>query len=58
MTWFDNMADALGFGTQVTYEDYKNSMGYDNLKNYVEQETALINAIKDCNVVEENGENN
>ena len=52
MTWFDNMAEALGFGNQVTYEDYKNSMGYDNLKNYVEQEVALINAIKDCNVVE------
>lgn len=52
MTWFDNMAEALGFGNQVTYEDYKNSMGYDNLKNYVEQESALINAIKDCNIVE------
>lgn len=56
MTWFDNMADALGFGNQVTYEDYKNNMGYDNLKNYIEQETALINAIKDCNLVEEDGE--
>lgn len=56
MTWFDNMAEALGFGNQVTYEDYKNSMGYDNLKNYVEQETALINAIKDCNIVESGDE--
>ncbi|MBP3200321.1 MAG: trigger factor [Lachnospiraceae bacterium] len=58
MTWFDNMADALGFGNQVTYEDYKNNMGYDNLKNYVEQEGALISAIKHCNIVEENGELN
>ena len=57
MTWFDNMAEALGFSNQVTYEDYKNNMGYDNLKNYVEQETALISAIKDCKI-EEIGEEN
>ena len=57
MTWFDNMSEALGFSNQVTYEDYKNNMGYDNLKNYVEQETALINAIKDCKI-EEIGEEN
>ncbi len=57
MTWFDNMAEALGFSNQVTYEDYKNNMGYENLKNYVEQETALINAIKDCKVEEVEEEN-
>ncbi len=57
MTWFDNMAEALGFSNQVTYEDYKNNMGYENLKSYVEQETALINAIKDCKVEEVEEEN-
>jgi hypothetical protein len=51
------MAEALRFSNQVTYEDYKNNMGYENLKSYVEQETALINAIKDCKVEEVEEEN-
>ncbi len=52
MTWFDNMSEALGFGNQVTYEDYKNNMGYENLKSYVEQEVALLNASKECKIEE------
>lgn len=56
MTWFDEMSDAYGFGTQMTYEDYKNYMGYDNIKKLVEQEKALFNASKECNIVEKSGE--
>ena len=50
--WFTSIATAMGYGTDVTYDDYKQFMGYDNLKNAVAQENALEQAIKSCNVVD------
>lgn len=50
--WFSNFAASMGYGNDVTYDDYKNFMGYENLKSAVEQENALLQAIKHCNVVD------
>lgn len=50
--WFSNFAVSMGYGNDVTYDDYKNFMGYENLKSAVEQENALLQAIKHCNVVD------
>lgn len=50
--WFSNIAVSMGYGNEVTYEDYLQYMGYENLKAAVEQEKALLQAIKLCNVVD------
>lgn len=50
--WFSNFAASMGYGNDVTYDDYKKFMGYENLKSAVEQENALLQAIKHCNVVD------
>lgn len=50
--WFSNIAVSMGYGNEVTYEDYLQYMGYENLKEAVEQEKALLQAIKLCNVVD------
>lgn len=50
--WFSNFAASMGYGNDVTYDDYKNFMGYENLKSAVEQENALLQAVKHCNVVD------
>ena len=52
MTWFDIMAEASGWGKEVTYQDYIKDAGYDNIKNEVEIENALIAAAKECNLVD------
>ena len=51
--WFDNLADISGYGSQVTYEDYIAMAGYDNIKNIVEQEKLLLEAVPKCKLVEE-----
>lgn len=50
--WFSNIASTMGYGNDINYEDYKQFMGYENLKNSIEQENALLQAVKDCNVVD------
>lgn len=50
--WFSNIAVSMGYGNEVAYEDYLQYMGYENLKAAVEQEKALLQAIKLCNVVD------
>lgn len=50
--WFANLADAMGYGNNLNYEDYKSFMGYDNLKTAVEQENALLKAANSCNIVD------
>lgn len=50
--WFTNLAASMGYGNDVTYDDYKNFMGYENLKAAVEQENALLQAVKSCNIVD------
>lgn len=50
--WFVDVSSSMGYGNDVTYDDYKQFMGYDNLKNAVEQENALLQAVKCCNVVD------
>ena len=52
MTWFDNMAEANGWGKEVTYQDFIKEAGYDNIKNEVEIENALIAATKECKLVD------
>ena len=50
--WFDNLAVSMGYGNEISYEDYKKYMGYDNLKIAVQQENALLKAVEKCNVVD------
>lgn len=50
--WFANMATSMGYGNDVKYDDYKTFMGYENLKSAVQQENALLQAVKNCNVVD------
>lgn len=50
--WFDRMASSMGYGNEVKYEDYKSFMGLENLKSAVKQENAILQAVKDCNVVD------
>ena len=52
MTWFDIMAEASGWGKEVTYQDYIKDAGYENIKNVVEIENALAAAAKECNLVD------
>lgn len=51
--WFNTFSQAMGYGNQVTYEDYKSYMGYENLKGGLEQEKSLLKAIENCNVIDE-----
>ena len=55
-TWFGNLSDSMGYDTQMNYEEYKQYMGYENLKSGLEQEKVLLKAIADCNVVDEETE--
>ena len=54
--WFDTLATAMGYGNIVNYEDYKSYMGLENLKIAVQQENALLQAAKSCNVIDEEEE--
>ena len=51
--WFEMLAQAMGYDNQITYDDYKQYMGYDNIKTAVEQEKTLLKVIESCNVVDE-----
>ena len=50
--WFSNLSTSMGYGNELSYDDYKSFMGYDNLKTAVEQENALLQAVKKCNIVD------
>lgn len=52
MSWFDNMADAYGLGTEATYQDYVKEVGLDIIKEQVEIESAFLNASKECNFID------
>lgn len=54
--WFDEISDAMGYGNQFTLDDYKQYVGYDNLKKAVEQEKTLLKVAKKCNIVDEKEE--
>ena len=50
--WFNNLANSMGYGNEISYEDYEKFMGYDNLKVAVQQDRALLKAVGKCNIVE------
>ena len=50
--WFNNLANSMGYGNEISYEDYEKFMGYDNLKVAVQQDRALLKAVEKCNIVE------
>ena len=50
--WFNNLANSMGYGNEINYEDYEKFMGYDNLKVAVQQDRALLKAVGKCNIVE------
>lgn len=50
--WFELLSTSMGYGNEISYEDYKSYMGYDNLKTLVEQEFALKKAIAKCKIVD------
>lgn len=50
--WFDNLSDAYGYGSQVTYDQYVEYVGLDNLKNTVTEEKVLLKAAEKCKYVE------
>lgn len=54
--WFDTLATSLGYGNAISYEDYKSYMGLENLKVAVQQENAVLQAAKSCNIVDEEEE--
>ena len=49
--WFTGVAATMGYGN-LAFDEYKEYMGYENLKAAVEQEKALLQAIELCNVVD------
>ncbi len=51
--WFEMLAQSMGYDNQITYDDYKQYMGYDNIKTAVEQEKTLLKVLESCNVVDE-----
>ena len=50
--WFTNISTAMGYGSEVSYEDYISYMGLENMKVAVQQDKALLQAVKSCNVVD------
>lgn len=50
---FSKMTEAMGFGSEMTYDDYIGYVGYDNVKSSVEQEKVLLMVVKDCKVVDD-----
>ncbi|MBR4313554.1 MAG: trigger factor [Lachnospiraceae bacterium] len=49
--WFTGVAATMGYGN-LAFDEYIEYMGYENLKSAVEQEKAMLQAIKLCNVVD------
>lgn len=50
--WFDDLSDAYGYGSQVTYDQYVEYVGLDNLKNTVTEEKVLLKAAEKCKYIE------
>ena len=50
--WWNLFAEVMGYNNQITYEEYVEYVGYDNLKNECSQEKLLVLASKDCNIIE------
>ena len=50
--WFEVLSDAYGYGSQVTYDQYVEYVGLDNLKNTVTEEKVLLKAMEKCKYVE------
>ena len=55
--WFDDLSDAYGYGSQVTYDQYVEYVGLDNLKNTVTEQKVLLKAAEKCKYVEETSGN-
>lgn len=50
--WFEELSEAAGYGTDLTYDQYAEYMGKENLKNAVTQEKTLLKATESCKIVE------
>lgn len=51
--WFDTMSSVMGYGTAISYDDYKNYMGYEALRDSAIQEKSLLKACEECKIVDE-----
>lgn len=51
--WFNSMSDAMGYGNQITYDDYVKYMGYQNVLEQAKQEKLFLAAAKSCKIVDE-----
>lgn len=50
--WFNDMSDAYGYGSQVTYDQYIEYVGIENIRNTITEEKVLLKAAEKCKYVE------
>lgn len=51
-TWFEQMTEASGYGSQLSFDEYVEYMGKDNAKRAVVEEKTLLKAATNCKIVE------